>query len=197
MTTLLTPLRQIPVDVSQKPQRQTAFKRTPTVSEHKGFSEVTKSQGNNSCDTLIFFDSIPNGIRIYQFNRTFRNRRAKILNFSGASSNEILHYIDVQLKEKLIDTVIVHVRVNDLFNGNSQLKINQLIENIKKITQKPVSFGVKKIYISGLVFTTRVHLLTLERVHVLLSSFCGNNGFVYIDNRNRKSDCLYQDGLHL
>ena len=57
-----------------------------------------------------------------------------MLNFPGASSNEILHYTAVHLKEKLIDTAIVHVGVNDLLNGNSQLKINQLIENIKKVT---------------------------------------------------------------
>ena len=107
-----------------------------------------------------------------------------MLNFPGASSNEILHYIDVHLKEKLIDTVIIHVGVNDLLNGNSQLKVNQLIENIKKITEKCVSFGVKKIYVSGLVFTRRVDLPTLERVHPLLSNFCGDYGFVYINNRN-------------
>ena len=56
---------------------------------------------------------------------------------------------------------------------------------------------MKKIYVSGLVFTTRVDWPTLERVHVLLSNFCGDNGFVYIDNRNIKGDCLYQDGLQL
>ena len=28
-------------------------------------------------------------------------------------------------------------------------------------------------------------------------NFCGDNGFVYTDNRNIKGDCLYQDGLHL
>ena len=44
-------------------------------------------------------------------------------------------YNDVHLKEKLIDTVIVHVEVNDLRDENSQLKINQLIENIKKLPQ--------------------------------------------------------------
>ena len=97
---------------------------------------------------------------MYQLNTALRNRRVKMLNFPGASSNEILHYIDVHLKEKLIDTVIIHVGVNDLLNENSQLKINQLIENIKKITQECVSFGVKKIYVSGLVFTTRVDLQT-------------------------------------
>ena len=151
---------QIPVDVSQKPQRQTALSRIPLIPEHESFSEVAKPKSTNSYNTLIFSDSIPKGIRMYQFNRALRNRRAKMLNFPGASSNEILHYINAHLKEKLIDTVIVHVGVNDLLNGNSQLKVNQLIENIKKITEKYVSFGVKKIYVSGLVFTTRVDLQT-------------------------------------
>ena len=68
-----------------------------------------------------------------------------MLNFPGASFNEILHYINVHLKEKLIDTITIHVGVNDLLNGNNLLKVNQLIENIKKITKKCVSFGVKKI----------------------------------------------------
>ena len=84
-----------------------------------------------------------------------------------------------------------------MLNENSQLKINQLIENIKKITQECVSFGVKKIYVSGLVFTTRVDLPKLERVYTLLSNLCGDNEFVYIDNRNIKGDCFYQDSLHL
>ena len=55
----------------------------------------------------------------------------------------------------------------------------------------------QSLYVSGLVFATRVDLPTLVRVHVLLSNFCGDNGFAYIDNRNIKGDCLYQDGLHL
>ena len=122
---------------------------------------------------------------------------SKILTFPGASSKETLHYIDVHLKEKLTNTVIVHVGVNHLLNGNCQLKRYQLIEIVKKITKKCVSFGVKKIYFSRVVFTTRVDLPTLERVHVLLSNFCGDNGFVYIDNRNIKGHCLNQDELHL
>ena len=108
-TTSLTPLKQIPVGVSQKCQRQTAFNRTPVVPGHKSFSEMTKSKSTNSCNTLIFSDSTPKGIGMYQFNRTLRNLRAKMLNFLGASSNEILYYINVHLKEKLINNVIVHV----------------------------------------------------------------------------------------
>ena len=177
-TPSLTPLRKIPVEISQKYQRQTAFKRTPVVPGHS-FSEVTKPMSTNSYNTLIFSDSIPKGTQMYQFNRALRNRRAKMLNFPGASSNKILHYINVHLKEKLIDIELIHVGVNDLLIRNSLLKVNQLIENIKKITQKCVSAGVKKIYVSILVFTRRVDLPTLERVHALLSYFCGDNGFVF------------------
>ena len=154
-------------------QRQTAFNRTLLVPGHKSFSEVTKSDSNNSYNTLIFTGSILKGTQMYQFNRTLRNRRAKILNFPGASSNEILHYIDIHSKEKFIDTVIAHVGVNDQLSGIILLKINQLIKNIKKITQKCVSFGVKKTYFLGLV-----DLPTLERVHVLLSNFCVDNDLI-------------------
>ena len=47
------------------------------------------------------------------------------------------------------------------------------------------------------MFTTRVDLATLGRVHVLFPNFCINGGFVYIDNRNTEGDCLYQYGLQL
>ena len=108
LTPSLKPLRQISVDVSQKSQRQTACNRTSVAPGHRSFSEVTKSKSTNSHNSLIFSDTIPKGIRMYQFNKTLRNRRAKILNFPGASFNEILHYTDVHLKEKLVDTAIIH-----------------------------------------------------------------------------------------
>ena len=82
-----------------------------------------------------------------------------MLNFPGASSNEILHYIDVRLKEKLIDTVMIHVGVNNLLNGNSQLKVNQLIENIVKITEKCVSFGF--VYIDNRNINVIVYIKTV------------------------------------
>ena len=47
------------------------------------------------------------------------------------------------------------------------------------------------------MFTTRVDLPTLGRVHVLFPNFCINDGFVYIDNRNIEDDCFYQYVLQL
>ena len=47
-TPSLTPLGKIPVEVSQKYQRQTAFSRAPVVPGHKSFSEATKSKSTSS-----------------------------------------------------------------------------------------------------------------------------------------------------
>ena len=58
-------------------------------------------------------------------------------------------------------------------------------------------FGVKSVFISGLVYTTRVDVCLLERIHVLIFDFFRKNCFNYIDNRNIRIDCLYKDGLHL
>ena len=58
-------------------------------------------------------------------------------------------------------------------------------------------FGVKSVFISGLVYTTRVDVSLLERIHVLIFDFCRKNSFINIDNRNIRSDSLYKDGLHL
>ena len=37
-----------------------------------------------------------------------------MLNFAGSSSNQMLHYIDIHVEDKSIDTVLLHVGVNDV-----------------------------------------------------------------------------------
>ena len=46
---------------------------------------------------------------MHKFNRLIENRRTKISNFPGTSSHHLLHYLDVHLNDKPIDTVIIHV----------------------------------------------------------------------------------------
>ena len=107
-TPSLTPLRQIPLDVSQKSQRPTTFNRTQVVPGHKSFSEVTKSKSTNSYNTLIFSDSIPKGIRMYQFNHCVKSVQIRSFFWSKFSCIRT-EYGD--LRSKLIDTVIAHVGV--------------------------------------------------------------------------------------
>ena len=54
-----------------------------------------------------------------------------MLAFPGASSKQMLHYLDINLENCNTDTVIIHVGVNDLMHDNSQSNIESLIRNIK------------------------------------------------------------------
>ena len=104
----------------------------------------------------------------------------------------MLHYIDMHLEDK-----ILHVGVNDLLNDNSQSNVDNLMSNIHKIVEKCKRVGVRNIFVSGLVYTTRVSLPILERVHSLISNYCRENACIYIDNKNIRGFCLYKDDLHL
>ena len=154
------------------------------VPGEKSYSKATRSH-NSVFNTIIFTDSIPKGIKCIN------------LIVCGASSHQLLHYLAVHLKDKSIDTVIIHIGINDLLINSSRSGMDNLIYNIKKITEKCLMFGVKSVFISGLVYTTRVDVCLLERIHVLIFDFCWKNSFIYIDNRNTRSDSLYKEGLYL
>ena len=118
-----------------------------------------------------------------------------MFNFPGASSHQLLHYLDVQLNDKSIEVGIIEVIINGLLTNSSRSRsgINNLTSNIKKITENCLMFGVKNAFVSGFICTTRVDVSFLERVHVLILDFCRKNCFIYIDNKNIKSDSLYKD----
>ena len=46
-----------------------------------------------------------------------------MLNLPGSSCKQMSHYIDIHLEDNSIDTIILHVGVNDLLNGDSQSNV--------------------------------------------------------------------------
>ena len=69
-----------------------------------------------------------------------------MLNFPGSSSKQMLHYIDIQLEDKPIDTVLLHVGVNDLLNDTSKSNVDNLGKNIHKIVEKCKVVGARNIW---------------------------------------------------
>ena len=102
----------------------------------------------------------------------------------------------MNLEKSNSDTVIIHVGSNDLLNGSNEPQIDSLIQNISTIIEKCRLHEVKSIFISGLVYNTRVKLLILEQTYKKLEVFCRNNGVILIDNRNIRGRHLYRDGLN-
>ena len=74
----------------------------------------------------------------------------------------MLHYIDIHLKDKSVDTAILYVAVNDLLNDNSQSNVDNLMLNIHKVIEKCKRVGVRNILVSDFVYTIRISLPVLE-----------------------------------
>ena len=79
---------------------------------------------------------------MYDFNKLIKNRKAKMLNFPGASSRQLLHYMDIHLDTIQVDTVVTHIGVNDLLNYSNQSRIDSLMNNIICNVEKCCNYGV-------------------------------------------------------
>ena len=64
-----------------------------------------------------------------------------------------MSYTDVNFENNNSDTVIIHVGINDPLNCSNEPQIDSLIQNIGTIIEKCRFYGVKSIFISGLVYT--------------------------------------------
>ena len=105
------------------------------------------------------------------FDKLIKNRKAKMLNIPGASSRQLLHYMDIHLGGIQVYTVIIHSGVNGLLNYNNQSRIDSLMNKIICMVEKCRIYSVKIIFLSGRVFTTRVSLDILIQVHSMISNF--------------------------
>ena len=85
-----------------------------------------------------------------------------MFNFRSALSHQLLNYLGVHFNDKSIDAVIIHIGINDLLTNSSRSGRNTRTNNIKKITEKCLVFGVKNVFVSELVYTTRVGKFLLK-----------------------------------
>ena len=106
-------------------ENQKTFARLPVIPGKDKWIETVKAR-LELANTLIFTDSIPKGIRMNDFNKLIKNRKAKTLNFPGASSRQLLHYMDIHLEGIQVDTVKIHIGVN----YSNQSRTDSLMNNV-------------------------------------------------------------------
>ena len=127
-------------------------------------------------------------------NQQTKNGNAHIHNFLGATSYQLLHYLYVNL-DKYTDTVVIHIGINDILKSASN--VNGLLSNIKDTIKTCHNFGVKYIFITGLVYAKRLITEILEDVHLTLVNVCKDIQVYFFDNRNITGFYVFRDGLHL
>ena len=190
------------VVVNKHPENQTPFGKQNTSPGHKTYREAAKSSEatqpyNEKENVLIFSDSIPGKMKMHELNREIKNGKVKHLFFPGATSEQVLQYLDVNLRMYGPKTVIIHVGINDLLDDYGDLNVNKVLKNFHAMIKKCRDFDVRNILLSGLVYCKRVKLSILEKLHLKVVELCSQNNVMYIDNRNIYGMHLYQDNLHL
>ena len=141
--------------------------------------------------------ALPSRFKIYNFNKALKNGNAKYLSFPGTTSKQLLQYLDVNLKMYTPDIVLIHAGIDDVLNNKSHSNAENLLSNIKYMVHKCLKFGVRYTLIPGFVFTTRVSLEVLEKIHEKLHAFCSSYCLIYIDNGNIRGVQFCQDNLNL
>ena len=169
------------VVINQYLENQTVDPRKRIVPRTNSYNETLPNSQTNSHNIKTFSDRIPKGIRIKQMNQQIRIGNACKHSFPGATSHQLLHYLDVSLDKYTI----------------SVSNVNGLLSNIKDMIKKCRNFGVKHIFISGLVYTKRIIIEFLEDVHLKFVNVCKEMQVSFIHNRNIIRFYLFRDGLHL
>ena len=140
--------RRLQVVINQNPENDNDYRRSKLVPRDKLYSVAGKHHSSTSNNNIIvvFGDSIPNFSRKckYDLNRNTISGRARFKHFSGATSKDLLCYVDATLQDARYDAAIIHVGVNDILNNQSHHQTTQLMYNLRKISTKCKSCGVKQ-----------------------------------------------------
>lgn len=67
---------------------------------------------------------------------------------------------------------------------------------IKDMVKKCRNFGVKYIFLSGLVYTNRIRIKILEDIRMKLVRVCKEMQVHFIDKRNIRGFNIFKKGLH-
>ena len=95
---------------------------------------------------LVVGESHVKRIRRNHFNKEFKNGKAIIRSFSGASTKQLDHYILPPLVNDKPDAVIIHVGINNILtNANRE----EIAFNIIKIDLNCKNYGVNNVVISS------------------------------------------------
>ena len=99
-----SPAKNLTVVVSKNLEKQNSLQKLSIVPGKRNFCEATQPRPSNH-NTLVFTDSVPKGIRMYEFNKLPRNRKAQMLKFTGSSSKQMSHYTDINLEINILTSL--------------------------------------------------------------------------------------------
>ena len=161
--TYLTTNKRPTTVVNRRPENQDIYGRKKVVPGRQTYGETIRKRGNK---IVIFGDCITNFSKYHKniFNQKIDDHKARFKYFPGALSRDISHYVNPALEEFEFDVATIHVGINDLLNCEGDTdQINNILRNIEHIVYKYRQYGVKNIFLSGLIITLQIPILVMRK----------------------------------
>ena len=105
--------------------------------------------------------------------------------------------MDPTLAEGYYDTVIIHVGINHIINDDSSTKVENLILTLENIAVKLKKYRIRNVCLSGLVFTTRLHLPLLNETNKCILDICKTHNISFFNIYKIIRNGSYSGRLHL
>ena len=117
-------------------------------------------------NVVIFGNNLVNFNRKtkYNTNKSLNNGSTRFTHFPGATSKELLNYIDTTLQDNLFEVAVIYVGINGIVNNKNSLNTDHMLGNIKDIAWKCKRYGIQKILILGLLTTNVVDKLEVKNM---------------------------------
>lgn len=94
--------------------------------------------------------------------------------------------------------MIIRITINVLLHGNSiEGTVSILHKKNCRYRSKSIVYCADNIYISCLIYTTRVFHVLLRKANHKLLPVCKENELFFVDNDTIGKNYLYNDGMHL
>ena len=92
--------------------------------------------------------------------------------------------MDPTLKDRIYNTAIIYVGVNDFLNNKNTNKVDELVNNLKSTAIKCISNGIAKVMVSGIVINNKMSDSFVADVNKKIAMMSKKNSLVYMDNAN-------------
>ena len=112
----------------------------------------------------------------------------------GCSLEDMVVY-EKPIAGKKLDTLIIHVKANDLTKGiNAMKKVRKCVEVIRVLDNTE---NIQNKFSNIIQRTDKDFSNKIKETNVKLNHYCLGKGFIFVDNDNINESCLNNSKLHL
>ena len=158
------------------------------------YSNIVKQNPKN---VVIFTDSMLKSLRMKEFNKNLNGGIAHLKPFPGSKAKQMDHHAIPILKEHQYDAAVIHVGINDLLKSRTNINVSEIAKDIIDIALRCRSHNIATIFISSIVYSTKISHMKIQKLNGLLLNECTKYGFHLVDNGAVSKENLWRDGVHL